>query len=179
MNTMQLERVMKTDPYTRSQFRGVFAADQLPRRVKTYPSAYIVNTDPASEPGAHWVAFYFPQKDKGEFFDSYGDTPAYYSGIFKTFIKQNSCTWTYNHQPLQSLLSRVCGQYCLFYLLHRCHGVNMFKILRYFHKNKERNDRFVNEFICKHFSRILKLNMCNPYQSCVSERSKKAKKKCM
>ena len=26
----------------------------------------------------HWVAFYFPSRDKGEFFDSYGHPPEHY-----------------------------------------------------------------------------------------------------
>ena len=67
MNTIQLERVMRTDTYGKVQFRGVFAADQLPMKILKYPSAFIVNTDPASKPGTHWVAFYFTSQKEGEF----------------------------------------------------------------------------------------------------------------
>ena len=47
----------------------------------------VANTDPSSKPGTHWVAFYFPSKGKGEFFDSYGHPPIYYNNSFKNFLK--------------------------------------------------------------------------------------------
>ena len=56
----QMGRVMMAESNRKQQFRGVFAANRLPKRVSRYPSAYIVNTDPASKPGTHWVAFYLP-----------------------------------------------------------------------------------------------------------------------
>ena len=172
MNTIQLERVMRSDPYGKWQFRGVCAADQLPKTVIAYPSAFIVNTDPASKPGTHWVAFYFSSQKKGEFFDSYGNEPNYYNKKFEHFLKNHCSTWTYNHITLQSLSSRQCGNYCLFYLLYRCRGVTPTRILNCFRKNKEWNDRFVEQFICNRFAKVLKQKTCNPSQSCASVYSK-------
>ena len=41
-------------------FKKVCALDQLEK--PTFPSAYVVNSDPSSEPGEHWVAFYFDKR---------------------------------------------------------------------------------------------------------------------
>ena len=143
MNTTQLERVMGSDPFGKQQFRGVYAADQLPRKVTQYPSAYIANTDPASMPGTHWVAFYFINKEKSEFFDSYGNPPDFYGKNFEQFLKNNSSHWTFNHKTLQSLTSKVCGQFCLFYLLHRCRRISNSNITSWFRKDRHWNDRIV------------------------------------
>ena len=53
-------------------FDGVFPADEVPK-LNTFPCGFVANTDPSTEPETHWVAFYFPSREKGEFFDSYGN----------------------------------------------------------------------------------------------------------
>ena len=60
------------DPQLHRVFQGVYPADKLPRSLtKTVPAAYIVNTDPAGEPGQHWLGPWTEQ-NKCEIFDSYG-----------------------------------------------------------------------------------------------------------
>ena len=60
------------DPQLRRVFHGVYPADQLPRfPCRTLRAAYIVNTDPADEPGQHWLGLRTEQ-NKCENFDSYG-----------------------------------------------------------------------------------------------------------
>ena len=78
MNTLQLKRALEHNPSTKKIFGGVFAADELPKTFDTFPYGFVANTDPSTEPGTHWVAFYFPSRDKGEFFDSYGYPPEHY-----------------------------------------------------------------------------------------------------
>ena len=73
MNTRQLERALKRNAYTKKIFAGVFPADEVPEIIDTFPCGFVANTDPSTEPGTHWVAFYFPSREKGEFFDSYGN----------------------------------------------------------------------------------------------------------
>ena len=70
MNTLQLKRALERNTFTKKIFGGVFAADELPRVMNTFPCGFVANTDPSTEPGMSWVAFYFPSRDKGEFFDS-------------------------------------------------------------------------------------------------------------
>ena len=83
MNTLQLERALKRNAYTKKIFDGVFPADEVPEIIDTFPCGFVANTDPSTEPGMHWVAFYFPSREKGEFFDSYGNPPEYYG--FKSY----------------------------------------------------------------------------------------------
>ena len=106
MNTLQLKRALERDTFTKKIFGGVFAADELPKTFDTFPYGFVANTDPSTEPGTHWVAFYFPSRDKGEFFDSYGYPPEHYG--FESYKIE-----TWNKYKLQSSWSNVCGQYCI------------------------------------------------------------------
>ena len=48
---------------------------------------------------------------------------------------------------LQSPLTSVCGQYCLYYLLHRARGISLQVILNEFSSDVDWNDQFVYDFI--------------------------------
>ena len=69
MNTIQIERFLKKDPDARKIFKKPCARNQL--KHVTYPSAYVINTHPSSLHGEHWIAMYFDENGKGEYFDSY------------------------------------------------------------------------------------------------------------
>ena len=87
MNTAQITHAVEQDPVTSKKFCGVFPSDKLPQTIDRYPCGFVASTDPSSEPGTHWVAFYFPSEEKGEFFDSYGHAPEYYRKSFGNFLK--------------------------------------------------------------------------------------------
>ena len=123
MNTLQLERILSSDKYTSKYFEGVLAADELPRYVTSFPSAYVVNTNPSDEPGKHWLAFFFDSDGIAEFFDSYGGTPQDYD--FYRFFKTNSSFVITNQKQLQQDTSNVCGAYVVYYLYKRCRGESM------------------------------------------------------
>ena len=60
------------DPQLRRVFQGVYPAHQLPlSAIKTVRAAYMVNTDPAGEPGQHWLGLWTEQ-NKCEIFETYG-----------------------------------------------------------------------------------------------------------
>ena len=150
MNTAQITYVLEHDSITSKKFCGVFPSDRLPETIEKYPCGFIANTDPSSEPGTHWVAFYFPSEQKGDFFDSCGQHPSYYNTLFAVFIKKHSHEWDFNHRKLQSAWSDVCGQYSIFYLSHRARGNSMNKI--------------APQFVKTHFKIMLKhvhLNQCS------------------
>ena len=93
------------------QWGGVYAANLLPRvpvADEDRPVGYVANTDDDTEPGSHWVAFYFPQgeNDTVEFFDSYGLNEDIYSPHFTRFVKQCRHVKRNTHQ-FQSLFSGV------------------------------------------------------------------------
>lgn len=129
-------------------FHGVFAADELNKQtVNKFPSCYIANTDPSHKPGTHWVAVYFDEYGKAEFFCSYGKSPKNYN--FDAWIEKQAKSWQYHQTKLQGDWSSVCGQYCLVYLLHRLRNIS---IKDFFSKDCDLNDSWVNDFISTRFN---------------------------
>ena len=152
MNSRQLEKILMSDPLTRSSFLGVYPSDLLPKTDLTYPCSLVANTDPHYLPGAHWVSFYFSPSGKGEFFDSYGKPPGYYSHEFEDFITRNSLkNWTYNNTGLQGALSNVCGEYAALFIINRNKGMSLTGIVNMFSSNTTHNDRMVWRFFKRRF----------------------------
>lgn len=150
MDTIQLSRILGKDKFTRDLFRGVFAADQLPKFVTTFPSLYVVNTDTSNGAGQHWVVLYFSRNNNTEMFDSYGNPPDMFR--FNDFVERNSKTVTFNSLHLQGNRSITCGGFCVYFALNRCRGVKMFDIVSRFSKNKNVNDEMIKEFMYSRYS---------------------------
>ena len=147
MDTTQIHHVLSNHPSTKSCFKGVFASDEFPNKINRHrKQCYVVNTDPSSKPGLHWVAFYYSDGE-GFFFDSYGNPPDFYKHEFKEHLDRNADSWTYNTKRLQGTMSSVCGQYCIFFLIKRCRSspkLSYSHILRSFGRDYDRNDKKVN-----------------------------------
>jgi len=149
MNDGQITSLLHRDAAVSALFLGVFASDQLPK-LPPRPSCLIANTDPASAPGKHWVAFFLEADGRGEFFDSYGRMPKLPS--FNRFLAQNTADWIHNDTLLQGTLAVTCGQYCMYYLLYRCRGMPMHEIISHFDSTDRcENDTAVNEFLSSYF----------------------------
>ena len=69
LSTAELETLARDDCQLRPVFRGVFAADRLPRAGPD--GGYIVNTDPHDRPGRHWLGLWV-DKTTCQVMDSYG-----------------------------------------------------------------------------------------------------------
>ena len=103
----------------------------------------MVNIDPIELPGTHWIAIYFNKQMKGEFFDSYGTHLIHYNKHFLDFMNRNAVEWEHNKIQLQSAFSAVCGQYCIYFLYHRCRKRSILSIVNSFVNDKLRNDQLV------------------------------------
>lgn len=156
MNGLEIQTILKSDKHTKSVVTGVYSADKLPKAIKNLPTAFVANTDPSHKPGQHWIAVYISEDGNGEYFDSYGQPPHGYPE-FVSFLRKNCTTWIYNSKRLQDYFSTVCGQYCLFYLLHRCRGWSLDTITGLFSNDRRDNDQQVNDFIREQFSHDLKV----------------------
>ena len=44
---------------------------------------------------------------------------------------------------MQSVISKFCGHYCIFYCLHRCRGVDVRRVAKMFTKDTSLNDSIV------------------------------------
>ena len=79
------------DPFSKGSFSGVYAcADLASIEINKYPKSFVVNTDLMEFPGTHWIAIYFNEQMKGEFFDSYGKHPIHYNKYFFDFMDRNA-----------------------------------------------------------------------------------------
>lgn len=146
MWTGQIERILSHEPVTAPFFGGVFPSNQLPKTVHYGQRVFVANTHPASKPGEHWVAFYFPpEEDTCWYFDSYGFPPLKKS--FERFMESNVSDWTFNSQWLQDSRSQLCGHYCIFFAVHACRGMSMKSIVQLFDVNKTFNDMMVADFV--------------------------------
>lgn len=149
MNSHQLKCATDCDVELRRNILGIFAADQLPQKIPNEPFGLIVNIDPHYKPGRHWIALYV-QRGEVEAFDSYGNLPSHYSLYIERFL-QRFTKVVFNTKKLQSSYTKVCGQYCLFYLMCRCRGYSMMDITGIFSNDFKLNDEFVYYFVDERF----------------------------
>ena len=100
---------------------------------------YIVNLDPSTESGSHWVALEIGRKKI--YFDSYGLGPR-----DKKLKKILGKKYEKNLKRLQHPLSTTCGQWCLYFLLRRAQKWSTKKIVRPFKKNLI-NPTLINDYV--------------------------------
>ena len=126
---------------------------------------FISYTDVSSKPGRHWCAFYFDGSGQSaEFFDTYGKPPNYYDNAFAYCLQSNSVVQLYNSKKLQSNHSNVCGQYCLYYLIHRAQN---FKDIVETLQTIEHRDQYVYDYISRSFPYYTGNSNSNYNQSCI------------
>jgi hypothetical protein len=78
-----------------SYFLGVFPSDLLPQHSIAWSGTLIVNTDPHTESGSHWLAIHFQSRSYNYYyFHSYGLPP--FIPSIQSFISRNCTVWDYN-----------------------------------------------------------------------------------
>lgn len=134
MDNWSIELLLKSFPC----YQGVYALNKIPK-LKKLPCAIIINTDPSSKPGQHWVSVMIDEEGNGEYFDSFGVQP-YLKEIIHYL--DNSCSngWCYNPIALQSTFSTTCGHYCVLYVMLRCLGYTYDEYINKFSCNTLEND---------------------------------------
>lgn len=160
MNAEQLESFALNDPFISLYFRGVLPSNWLSKQACTLggDSSYIANTDPASKPGEHWVAFYFDAKaGRVEVFDSFAVKSLHiYDRTWDKWVRKAFCrspppTLLTNNHVIQSDSSDVCGIYCLYYLYERSRGKSFANIVSAFStRDKQGNDRKIISWWRRH-----------------------------
>lgn len=141
MNSNQIHSCLRKYP----QFIGVFASDVLPNPllVPPPPIALVVNTDPSSKPGKHWVCIFVSKHGYGEYFDSYA-LPPLIPSIVHFLYSYCGSNWNYNTRRLQGDRSSTCGHYVTAYLSYRCSNISPFFFLSKFKiSNFDFNDRLI------------------------------------
>ena len=139
LSTLQLINFIKQDKLASTSFIGVFARDQLPTRIK-YPCCFIVNTDKSDQKGEHWLAFYYDKHGNASFFDSFGNHPSYFK--LDKYLSKTASKWNYNTKQLQSYRTKVCGYYCVLFILYLSRGHDMKTFV-----NKFKYSFLINDFV--------------------------------
>lgn len=146
-DTLQLRQACRTDEGISPYFWDVFGADEGACQPTEFPKCAIWNTDPLRLPGQHWIAVFWTSQDHGEVFDSYARAPSFYNAAWRCFDPFRRIP-----QELQGANTDVCGDYCLYYLFHRCRGKTMTQIVRPFsHTDRVYNDTAVVERVREEF----------------------------
>lgn len=151
MNSQEIRDILVTTVPTTFQ-TTVVPADKL-GTVKSQQFAIIANSDRSDQPGMHWVAL-FKQRNSPiiEFFDSCAMPIEFYDSAFMKFLHLKGRVTRSSKVRIQSLSSNVCGQYCIYYLIHRVKGVSFENVLQMFNENDlESNDSIVREFVRVNF----------------------------
>lgn len=154
MNSLQIESALKTLRVNTK----VYAANRLPRTLST-PCAIVINTDPDTKPGSHWIAIFIDKFKNGEFFDSYGFPPQV--EFHKQFLNSACRKWTHNPMSLQSYNTTVCGQYCLVFLYFKARGKSLSDFLKKFSSDSHRNDKIVTQIYYRLFKSVNLKKSCN------------------
>jgi hypothetical protein len=149
MQTSQLESILRSDPNVKPAFCGVYPSDQLP--LACNDCFMVVNLDPHDKPGSHWVALHI--KDRvGQYFDSYGLPPL--NNKILNFINSNCRDWEYNANGFQNDKSKVCGEYCTWYISEKARGKSMEQIQKQFCKSTVKNDQFVAKQVANRYGDV-------------------------
>jgi len=113
-------------------FLGVYPSDLLPHSIHQQTGTVILNTDPHTQEGTHWLAIHFqPKSSTAFYFDSYGQQPSSDHKIL-SFLKCNCTVWNYNTTSLQGPTSVVCGHYCCLFALYMDEGYTPQQFVRLF-----------------------------------------------
>jgi len=142
MNTKDILDFFIRDSISNKEFIGVFARDQLPKKI-LWPCSLIVNTDNMNDSGEHWLSIYFNKDGICEFFDPLGFSPKYHN--FEEFIKKNCVKYYYNKNQIQSLLSKNCGYFCCLFIFKKARNYSFVKFLNLFSKyDYNFNDKLID-----------------------------------
>ena len=139
MNSDEIDRFLRR---RLRDFDGVFSIDTLPGN----PRLLVCNTDPRNTPGRHWIAIYVDEDGCGEFFDSFGRRP---NADFERYMNRHCVSWNFNDKQLQSIVSKFCGHYCIYFCIRRSRGLDMLNIVRSFTSDTGFNDALVHAYVCR------------------------------
>ena len=138
MNSDEIDRFLRR---RLRNFDGVFSIDNLPEN----PRLLVCNTDPSDKPGRHWVAISV-ENGCGEYFDSFGRRP---NCEFERYMNRHCSSWHFNDKQLQSIVSKFCGYYCIYFCIIRSRCVDMRKVVRSLTSDTGLNDVLVHAYVCR------------------------------
>jgi hypothetical protein len=149
MDTVQIICTLKNI----KTFLGVYPSDLLPHSIKKQTGTVIINTDPHTKQGSHWLAVNFqPKSSTAFYFDSYGQPPS--DPNILSFLRRNCTVWNYNKTQLQGPTSVACGKYCCLFVLYMDRGYTPKQFVRLFIADIA--DHQINQLFTQNFGSLCK-----------------------
>jgi hypothetical protein len=108
---------------------------------KNLDVAFVANTDIVEKEGTHWCLFFLPNDlfEAPYLFDSFGRMPTamgrpywknYMDEVTRRRVEELESPvtdWAYNHVPVQSPYTSVCGQLCAMTLFRLSRDLGVYK----------------------------------------------------
>jgi hypothetical protein len=149
MDTLQIQCTLRKV----KSFLGVFPSDLLPHSI-TQSGTFILNTDPHTNPGSHWLAIHFqPKSFSCYYFDSCGLAP--YVPSIQAFLKRTCIVSDFNKTQLRGLTTIVCGKYCCLFALYMDRGYTPKHFISLF--NPAVADKHINHLFASEFGSLHKI----------------------
>ena len=147
MDSYQISKILKKSRITQKCFKGVYSSNTIPpvKNFVQYPYGFVVNTDKAGKPGTHWVAFYIPNSQTAEYFDSLGIPP---HGDILNFLSAYKNVLI-NSKKLQSSWEISCGPHVIYFITRKCMGHSFKSIINSLSTNHAYSDFYVKMFLIK------------------------------
>lgn len=138
MNENQIMEFITNSQILSDSFRGIYSSNELNFDLKL--GYYIINTDPSSSPGKHWVVLYILSTTKAYYFDSLGNKPL---REVMTKLKSENFNFEFSNRRLQCESSDVCADYCILFAYFVTQGYRLQDYLSFFGENCIQNDKLV------------------------------------
>ena len=140
LNTIELRDALKANNITNRIFNNVLASDEFHALSYLEKPLFIVNSQPASMSGEHWMGIYVDTLHLVvEIFDSLGKHLQDYRLKLPQFISNYRVEYVLDSR-VQQKESSLCGHYCLFYSLMKGDGYGK----KYISKNIPSHDWISN-----------------------------------
>ncbi len=150
LSTQKINFICSNHYHTQTNYRGVYSSNNIPNSkdlMKSTPWFIIINIDPSTSPGTHWVTIYCDNQDSISYFCSAGTKPV--DGISQ--FLDNFDNIIINSKPIQDKNGTYCGEYCLFYADLRCLEFTDSEISHLFDlKTPKLNDNIIAQYVYSH-----------------------------
>lgn len=142
MNESQIELMLRSHPHTARHFKGVYARDEFPAAPLVPGGIYVCNLSRRNEVGTHWVLIYISPENVILYFDPEGQ-PAFLPEFLSVFNKY--AYYVYNSVRIQSVRSRACGLFCVYFAIQlvRGHSIVAARAIFEHHTEYQRNERIL------------------------------------
>jgi hypothetical protein len=146
MKSSEIQHYVTAHSDIQSSFLGIFSADTIPENFPVHNAA-IVNTGKQHEAGIHWYLLIRRSEQHFELFDSLGTSESEVRKLLNFSNSQARCT--HNKTRLQCQGSRICAQFCLYFLTVRLwnYDIKFDDVINlYLTANPVQNEQIVTRF---------------------------------